>query len=255
MNQLAAASPRIAVLVDCDNTSPEALDFLQRLIPKQEHIAFRHGYGNDFTMAQQRWREALNRHAFLALPQFGNHKNAADIVLALDAYELLIDGRADTFYLVTSDADFTALCRKLRNRGGTVFIIGEKKTSTMLQEACTRFHAFAPAAQGERDKPTVPAQAQAKELLDSIAHTAYVKQCEEQLIRAVAELAPQSKTGLVGMGALGKHMTEKYPGFVAKQCGHKGLAAMVSTLPRLTVQHKDGSDWVRLTTKEGRTAV
>lgn len=255
MNQPAAASPRIAVMVDCDNTSPEVLDFLLRLIPKQDTIAFRHGYGNDFTMVQPRWREALNRHAFLALQQFGNNKNAADIVLALDAYELLVDGRADTFYLVTSDADFTSLCRKLRNRGGTVFIVGEKKTSAMLQEACTRFHAFTPGEQGEQDKPAVPAQAQAKELLDAIAHAAYVEQCQEQLIRAVAELALQSKTGLVSMAALGKHMTEKYPGFAAKQCGHKGLAAMARTLPRLTVEPEGGGDWVRLMAKEGRTAV
>ena len=254
MNQPVAAAPRIAVLVDCDNTSPEALTFALDLIPASARVAVRQAYANDVTISHQCWREALNRHAFTPLHLFGTGKNAADIALALDAFELLADGRADTFYLLTSDADFTALCRKLRTRGGAVFIVGEKKTSAMLQEACTRFHAFTPAAQSGPDKLAPPAQAQTKELLDSIAQTAYVEQCKRQLMRAITDLANQSKIGLIGMGALGKYMTEKYPGFAAKKCGHKGLAAMVSALPQLAVQHKDGGDWVGLAAKEGRTA-
>jgi len=245
MNQPAAASPRIAVLVDCDNTSPEALVFALGLIPASARIVVRQAYANDVTMGHQCWREALNRHAFTPHHVFGTGKNAADIALALDAFELLADERADAFYLLTSDADFTALCRKLRTRGGTVFIVGEKKTSAMLQEACTRFYAFTPAP---------PAQAQARELLDGIAQAAYVEQCKRQLILAVTDLVGQSKTGLVGMGALGNHMTKEYPGFAVKKCGHKGLAAMVATLPKLAVQAKNGGDWVGLAMKKDRTA-
>ncbi|MCC2961648.1 hypothetical protein LK540_14555 [Massilia sp. IC2-278] len=37
MNQPVAAAPRIAVLVDCDNTSPEALEY--RIVPKQQGYA------------------------------------------------------------------------------------------------------------------------------------------------------------------------------------------------------------------------
>mgnify|MGYP001572597087 CR=1 FL=1 len=254
MNQLVAAAPRIAVLVDCDNTSPEALAFALGLIPPSMRIVVRQAYANDATMGQQSWREALNRHAFTPYHLFGTGKNAADIALALDAFELLTDGRADTFYLLTSDADFTALCRKLRTRGGTVFIVGEKKTSVMLQEACTRFHEFTPTAQSGPDKPAPPAQAQTKELLESIAQAAYAEQSRRQLIHAVTDLARQSKTGLVGLGALGKHMTEKYQGFVAKKCGFKGLGAMVASIPQLAVQQKNGGDWVGLASKESRTA-
>ena len=46
------------------------------------------------------------------------------------------DHRADTFCLVTSDSDFSYLCRKLRERGATVFIVGEPKTPDALRNAC-----------------------------------------------------------------------------------------------------------------------
>ena len=60
--------------------------------------------------------------------QYASEKNTADIALALDAMEALFDRRADTFCVVTSDSDFAYLCRKLRERDATVYIVGETKT-------------------------------------------------------------------------------------------------------------------------------
>lgn len=61
----------------------------------------------------------------LLLEHGASGKNTSDIALALDAVEALFDERADTFCLVTSDSDFAYLCRKLRERGATVHIVGE----------------------------------------------------------------------------------------------------------------------------------
>ena len=58
---------------------------------------------------------------------------------ALDALEALFDRRADTFCLVTSDSDFAGLCRKLRERGATVHVIGEAKTPEALRNASDQF--------------------------------------------------------------------------------------------------------------------
>ena len=70
--------------------------------------------------------DALVRLAFTPCLQYqyAAGKNTADIALALDAMEAMFDRRADTFCLVTSDSDFAYLCRKLRERGATVHIIG-----------------------------------------------------------------------------------------------------------------------------------
>lgn len=248
MSHPVAASPRIAVLVDCDNTSPEALEFVLRLIPKHEHIAFRQAYGNDSTMDQQRWREALNRHAFLPLHQFGKGKNAADIALALDAYELLLDGRADTFYLITSDADFTSLCRKLRTRNGTVFVVGEPKTLPLLREACSRFHEFTPVAQVEQPvlavhttttPPTAPA-----------VLPVAVRKPPKVLVTAVAALAAEESNGWVRLSALGEYLRDKYR-IVPKQQGYATLGKMIADCAALRTQTTNGTTTVRLINTPG----
>ena len=251
MNQPVAAAPRIAVLVDCDNTLPEALECVLRLIPKQEHIAFRQGYGNDYTMDQQRWREALNRHAFLALHQFGNGKNAADIALALDAYEFLLDGRADTFYLITSDADFASLCRKLRTRGGTVIVVGEPKTPSLLREACSRFHEFTPTAQAEQATPA--ARQPARTPAPPVAVPAAVRKPPQVLIDAVAALAAEAPNGWVHLSVLGEYLHAKHR-IMAKQHGYASLGKMIDDCPALQRQITNGTALVRLVNASGKPA-
>ena len=251
MNQPVAAAPRIAVLVDCDNTSPEALECVLNLIPKQEHIAFRQGYGNDSTMDQQRWREALSRHAFLALHQFGNGKNAADIALALDAYELLVDGRADTFYLLTSDADFTPLCRKLRTRGGTVIVVGQSKAPLLLREACSRFHELTPFAQVEHAVPK--AHAAATPPAAPAVLPAAVRKPPKVLLAAVAALATEESNGWVRLSALGEYLRDKYR-IVPKQQGYASLGKMIADCAALQTQTTNGTTTVRLINAPGNPA-
>lgn len=51
----------------------------------------------------------------------------------------MLDGRAATLCLVTSNSDFAFLCRKLRERGATVFIGGEANTPDTHRNASDQF--------------------------------------------------------------------------------------------------------------------
>jgi uncharacterized protein (TIGR00288 family) len=88
-----------------------------------------------------KWQDTLVRLAFTPCLQYqyAPGKNTSDIALALDALEALFDQRADTFCIVTSDSDFAYLCRKLRERGATVCIVGEAKTPDALRNASDQF--------------------------------------------------------------------------------------------------------------------
>jgi len=136
----AQVEARVAVLVDCDNTSPEVLEYALRVVAQFGRVVLRRGYGNHATLANK-WQEALVRLAFTPCLQYqyASGKNTSDIALALDAMEALFDDRADTFCLVTSDSDFAYLCRKLRERGATVHIVGEAKTPDALRNASDQF--------------------------------------------------------------------------------------------------------------------
>ncbi|MCU1133171.1 NYN domain-containing protein [Stenotrophomonas maltophilia] len=117
-------------MVDCDNVNPEIVDHALLMGAQFGRVVVRRGYGNHSTLTK-RWQETLVRQAFTPCLQYqyAAGKNTADIALALDALEAMFDQRADTFCLVTSDSDFAYLCRKLRERGATVCIVGDGPAS------------------------------------------------------------------------------------------------------------------------------
>jgi len=247
-----AEETRVAVLVDCDNTTPEILEFALRVVAQFGRVVLRRGYGNHATLANK-WQEALVRQAFTPCLQYqyAAGKNTADIALALDALEAMFDQRADTFCLVTSDSDFAYLCRKLRERGATVCIVGQSKTPAALRNASDQFYEWAP-------PPPVEAAADAIEKAPAKAETPAVtpikpetskpagKRHPKFLSEAVALLAGDTSEGQVGLGALGQYLKRMDPAFSPKSFGHSGLLDMVQTYPNLLCGKVDGGYWVRL---------
>jgi OST-HTH/LOTUS domain len=75
-----AADARVAVLVDCDNTTPEILEHALRMVAQFGRVVLRRGYGNHTTLANK-WQEALVRLAFTPCLQYqyAAGKNTADI--------------------------------------------------------------------------------------------------------------------------------------------------------------------------------
>ena len=91
MTQSTQTDSRVAVLVDCDNTSPEVLEHALKVVAQFGRVVLRRGYGNHATLANK-WQEALVRLAFTPCLQYqyASGKNTADIALALDAIEALL---------------------------------------------------------------------------------------------------------------------------------------------------------------------
>lgn len=223
-------SGRVAVLVDCDNTCPDILDYALRMCAQFGHVVVRQGYGNYTTLANK-WQDALVRLAFTPCLQYQYvpGKNTADIALALDALELMFDGRVETFCIVTSDSDFAYLCRKLRGRGATVCIVGEEKTSDALRNASDQFF--------EYTKPQ-PEQARSEP-------PKMVRRRPRALLAAVSLLAAETTEGWVGLGALGQYMRRTDPGFSPQKCGYTGLLEMVQNYPDLVSRLDNGGHWVQ----------
>ena len=88
-------SPRLAVLIDADNTSAKIVDGLFEEIAKIGEASVRRIYG-DFSSARSKsWAAVLAQHAIIPLQQFAytTGKNASDITLVIDAMDLLHSGR------------------------------------------------------------------------------------------------------------------------------------------------------------------
>lgn len=236
---------RVAVLVDCDNTTPEVLEHALRVIAQFGRVVLRRGYGNHTTLANK-WQEALVRLAFTPCLQYqyASGKNTSDIALALDAMEALFDERADTFCLVTSDSDFAYLCRKLRERGATVHIVGEAKTPDALRNASDQFFEWVkPASMPDGPGILVSKQADARPGAPVLDAKPAIKRRPLMVVEAVKLMAADTSEGKVHLGTLGQYLKRTDPAFSPQTYGHSGLLDMLRTYDLLTVQQEAGNYW------------
>lgn len=220
--------PNVAILVDCENAQPAVIDEAMQVASALGRVVLRRGYGNHTALASK-WQDALVRHGFAPCMQFQSvaGKNTADIALALDALEMLLDRRADRFVIVTSDSDFVGLCRKLQERGAGVHVFGAAKTPAALRHACDRFHESAPPA--PREAAPSPA-----------ASAAIIKRRPRFVAEAVRSLALSSPDGRVDLGALGNHLRAAHAGFSHSAYGYKNLRTMLEAYDLLRMHQTEG---------------
>lgn len=134
-------SPRVAVLIDCDNVSPRRGHAI--LAEAQTHgvLGVKRGYGDWGSPQLSGWRMVMTDMALQPIHQvaYVPGKGATDTALIIDAMDLLYSGAVDTFCLVASDSDYTRLAIRLREAGKRVIGMGEKKTPAAFSNACDRF--------------------------------------------------------------------------------------------------------------------
>jgi uncharacterized protein (TIGR00288 family) len=136
-----ARPPHIALLIDADNSPSAKIDVILAELAKLGVANIRRAYGNWKKNELKGWEAVLHEHAIRPIQQFdySKGKNATDMVMAIDALELLYTDGPDAFGIVSSDADFTPLVMHLRAKGATVYGFGAKKTPEPFVNACSRF--------------------------------------------------------------------------------------------------------------------
>jgi uncharacterized LabA/DUF88 family protein len=132
---------RIALLIDADNSPASKIDLILAELAKLGVANIRRAYGNWKKNELKGWEKVLHECAIRPIQQFdvSKGKNATDMLIAIDAMDLLYTDRPDAFGIVSSDADFTPLVMHLRAKGATVYGFGAKKTPEPFVAACSRF--------------------------------------------------------------------------------------------------------------------
>jgi len=222
-------SPRLAVLIDADNTSAKIADRLFEEIAQLGEASVRRVYG-DFTRPNLKgWSDVLSKHAIIAQQQFAyvTGKNASDIALVIDAMDLMHSGRFEGFCLISSDSDFTRLAARIREQGLDVFGFGERKTPESFRQACRRFI--------YTENLLIGAQAQAQA-------GAPVKQTPSDAVpllrTAIAQM--DSEDGWVSLGALGTRLANLAPDFDPRSYGVAKLSDLVRKSGALEIDQSEG---------------
>lgn len=127
------SSRRLALLVDGDNLSAKHSARLLSEADKRGRVDVSRVYAS-----------ATRSSDWLATPGYrlmhaGAGKNAADLLLSIDAMELALRAGIESFVIASSDGDFTHLAQRLREHGLEVLGMGEAKTPQAFRLACTQF--------------------------------------------------------------------------------------------------------------------
>jgi len=221
-------SPRLAVLIDADNTSAKIVDGLFEEIAKIGRASLRRIYG-DFTSTRLKgWADVLTKHAIAPHLHLSNTtgKNASDIALVIDAMDLLHSGIFDGFCLVSSDSDFTRLASRIREQGRDVFGFGEQKTPESFRQACVRF------IYTENLLAGVQGAAQKGRALEKPGSAAPL------IMKAIAQT--EGEDGWAALSAVGKQLFSLAPDFDSRTYGASKLSDLVRKTDAFEVDQPEG---------------
>ncbi len=131
----------IALFIDCDNISYQAIEGILGELGKYGVVNIRHAYGNWTKESLKNWESILLEHAIRPIQQFDytKNKNATDILMTIDTIDMLHTKKIDAFAFATSDSDFTPVAMRVLAEGIKVFGFGEKKTPKAFMAACSQF--------------------------------------------------------------------------------------------------------------------
>lgn len=225
-------SPRLAVLIDADNTSAKIVDGLFEEVAKIGEASVRRIYGDFSGTRSKAWADVLAKHAIIPQQQFAytTGKNASDITLVIDAMDLLHSGRFDGFCLVSSDSDFTRLAARIREQGIDVFGFGEQKTPESFRQACRRFF---------YTENLIPGAVKDEE---STASTGKSLQPARAAVPLIKKVLAQEETedGWVNLGTVGKQLLNLAPDFDPRTFGFRKLSDLIRKTNQFEVQQAEG---------------
>lgn len=216
---------KIALFIDSENVSPKYMEAVMNEIPKYGGTLVISRFYGDKTISNQDWIDVALKYSFKPMQQYvvASKKNAADMAMAIDCLEVMYQGKADTFFLVTSDSDFTPLAAKLREYGKAVIGIGkEKQVTPAFRASCNEFKYFEYLV--EEENTVLPSVKEANKDLAEIT---------EIIKGIIVEDGPDNS---ILLSILGDTLIKRYSDFDPRKYGSKSLSDLVKNLDGLDLQ-------------------
>jgi hypothetical protein len=239
---------RLAVLIDADNAQPSVIEGLLAEVAKLGVASVKRIYGDWTSTGTTQWKQSLLSYSITPVQQFAytKGKNATDASLIIDAMDLMHTHRFGGFCLVSSDSDFTALARRLREEGLVVYGFGEKKTPDAFVAACDKFiytEVLRPTSGGAAVAPAEPQrppkEKEAPDLAGPVEPTvaaaagkpAGAQPVPLDLIRQAIE-EESDDSGWAHLGAVGSYIQRIRADFDARLYGSKKLSDLLKRYPK-----------------------
>ena len=222
----------IALLIDADNASPDALDAVLTVLAELGTVNVRRAYGNWEKPSLKGWREMTHRHAIEPQQQFDvtKGKSATDMKMIIDAMDLLYRGRVHGFGIMSSDSDFMPLAMRIRQDGLPVYGFGNAKTPQSFQQACSRFIDVGGLVAAEKD-------ANGRKAIDEAVVA---------LLVDAYGAARRDEKGYASLSEVGQ-LAGNRSSFDVRSFGFKRLSDLMEAVPIFATERREGRWFVRRT--------
>lgn len=221
---------KIAVLIDADNAQYSKIRAVLRELSKHGHLVVKRAYGDWSKENLKNWRKVLNENAVQPIQQFAytQGKNSTDIVMIIDAMDLLYTEKYDAFALVSSDSDFTRLASRLRESEKYVFGVGQEQTPLSLKNACDDFILTENIGEDGDDESGSDEKESRKS--DAPLKKRNNKQREKQLIKILYDAWVEFKDeeGWTNVAPVGALIKRQYPDFDPRTYGAVSFSDLVA---------------------------
>lgn len=227
---------KLAVLIDADNSSINSIESVLEEIAKFGIASVKRVYGDWSSDTLKNWRDVLLPHAITPVQQFAytKGKDATDMILIIDAMDLLYSGALDGFCIVSSDSDFTPLASRIRESGLMVYGFGRKKTPEAFRKACDKFIYIENLEIEEKEdlKQDNLLQKEINKEPVKIVKFENKQQVDPATLNLVYKAVKDNSDdgGWAYLGAVGTYISTVKPDFDTRNYGHAKLSGLIQAL-------------------------
>ena len=230
---------KIALFIDCDNISHKSIEGIISELSKYGTVNIRQAYGNWNKDNLKNWQDKLLEFAIKPIQQFdySKSKNATDILMTIDAIDLLHTKDIDIFAFATSDSDFTPVVMRVLAEGIKVFGFGEKKTPKPFIAACSQFIFTEQLVSTltSKSEPTTTKQTQTKKSKTSLQNDKWLVQL---LYHAVEQTSDDY--GWANLADVGTYINNS-TSFSPINYGHKKLSTLIREIGLFDIAYDEVS--------------
>lgn len=228
---------KIAILIDADNAQASKMEDILKDVSTYGRIVTKRAYANWTKPMLKPWENVVKRFAIGTIQQFdfASGKNASDMILTIDAMDLLHTEKYDCFVIVSSDSDFTTLAIKIHESGVFVIGYGNKQTVDSFRNACDEFNYVEDLSEDANDKylndDSEDNPIQTKEGMSDLSLNANVNRTEDgkitieeldNLLRKVEERNAEDD-GFVNVSSAGSYIKRVHSDFNILTLGYNKL--------------------------------
>ncbi len=246
---------KYALLIDAENADIKYLSNILNELKTYGNVTYKRMYGDFTSSAMKEWNRRALEYAIVPIqqPHYTKYKNAADIMLVIDAMDILYNRSVDGFCIVSNDSDYTRLVNRLCEAGYEVIGMGSSDASKTLKAACTEFKNLEKIFSDDLDA-VVTKQAPGKKGKKAVS--AYDEDDDKGTITPIEEIR-QAILDLIGkeddragLGGIKSTLQRQYTDFDERNYGFTSIRKFIESMKDFQVVQEESTVYVKMKTPD-----